>query len=65
MKKKMGRTAEKEVVRENLLLDFLNCSCHKKRVRSPGSHLECWNIGTLEYWVIGIWLGEFFNRAAP
>jgi hypothetical protein len=32
MKKKMGRTAEKEVVRENLFLDFLNCSCHKKSI---------------------------------
>ena len=32
MKKKMGRTAENEVVRENLFLDFLNCSCHKKSI---------------------------------
>jgi len=41
MKKKMGRlsgrqlnrqTAKKDIVRENLFLDFLNCSCHKKTI---------------------------------
>ena len=27
-------------------------------VSSLRSQLECWNIGTLEYWVLGLRLGE-------
>jgi hypothetical protein len=27
----------------------------RKHVSSLHSQLECWNIGTLEYWVLGKW----------
>jgi len=48
----MGRTAEKEVVRENLFLDFLNCSCHKKKLVRFAHN---WNDGILENWNIVFW----------
>jgi hypothetical protein len=42
------QTTQKEGVRKNLFLDFLNGSCHKKQVRSFRSQLASGPEGIME-----------------